>query len=61
MLLDREGIMDNKKYLRTGQLSILKYVVDRDGRYVLYLCGKRIATVDNYREAIEEDNKLLEV
>ena len=53
--------MDNKKYLRTGQLSILKYAVDRDGKYILYLYGKRIATVDNYREAIEEDEKLLMV
>ena len=53
--------MGNKKYLRTGQLNILKYAVDRDGKYILYLYGKRIATVDNYREAIEEDNKLLEV
>lgn len=46
---------------RTGQLHILTYTVDRDGRYILYLYGERIATVDNYREAVEEDQRLLMV
>ena len=44
---------------RTGQLQILTYTVDRDGRYKLYLYGTLVATVDNYREAKEEDEKLL--
>lgn len=44
---------------RTGQLNLLTYTVDRDGRYILYLYGERVATVDNYTEAKEEDEKLL--
>lgn len=44
---------------RTGKLKILTYTVDRDGRYTLYLYGERIATVDNYKEAKEEDEVLL--
>ena len=44
---------------RTGKLKLLTYTVDRDGKYILYLYGERVATVDNYREAKEEDEKLL--
>lgn len=44
---------------RTGKLKILTYTVERDGRYVLFLYGERITTVDNYTEAKEEDEKLL--
>ena len=44
---------------RTGKLKILTYTVDRDGKYILYLYGERIAIVDNYKEAKEEDETLL--
>ena len=44
---------------RTGKLKILTYKVGRDGRYTLFLYGDFYATVDNYREAKEEDEQLL--
>jgi hypothetical protein len=53
--------MSSNRSQRTGKLNILTYTVDRDGRYILYLYGERIATVDNYREAIEEDEKILTI
>lgn len=46
---------------RTGRLKILTYTVECDGKYTLYLYGSRIATVDNYREAIEEDENILAI
>jgi len=46
---------------KTGRLKLLTYKIDCDGRYILYLFGKRYATVDNFKEAKEEDEKLLTV
>lgn len=45
----------------SGKLKILTYKIGRSGEYILFLYGKRIATVDNIQEAVEQDEILLQI
>jgi hypothetical protein len=45
---------------RTGKLKILTYKIGRSGEYILFLYGIKVATVDNYAEAKQEDEQMLQ-
>ena len=40
---------------KTGRLKLLTYKIDRDGRYILYLFGKKYATVNENVEYWEKE------